>query len=178
MVAVCFYSPPKSKKNSQLIDLIKIEISRLRSQHSGCKVLICGDKNDLKIGKLLSGDPSLRQIVVHNTNKNKDKVLDVVLTDLYAGYQEPVLLPAIPVDQGRQGVPSDHAGVEVIPRTNISTTRARPRRKTVEVQRIPDSLIAEFGSVLVQQTWNCLQDGMSPDEMVASFQESATRMVD
>ena len=43
---------------------------------------------------------------------------------------------------------------------------------------MPDSLIAEFGSVLVQQTWNCLQDGMSPDEMVASFQESATRMVD
>ena len=43
---------------------------------------------------------------------------------------------------------------------------------------MPESLIAEFGSVLVQHTWSCLQDGMSPDEMVASFQESAIRMVD
>ena len=177
-VAVCFYSPPKSKKNSELIDLITVEISRLCSQHSGCGVLICGDKNDLHIEKLLSGDPSLRQIVVHNTNKNKDKVLDVVMTDLHAGYQEPVLLPAVPVDQGRQGVPSDHAGVSVSPRTNLSTSRARPRRKTFEVQRMPASLVTEFGPVLMNEAWNCLLDGMSADEMVGKFQEAASRLVD
>ena len=89
------------------------------TQHGECVVLICGDRNDLEVEKLLSGDPSLRQIVLHNTNKNKEKVLDVIVTDLYAGYQEPVLLPAVSVDQGMQGVPSDHAGVQALPRTNL-----------------------------------------------------------
>ena len=98
LLAVCFYSPPKSKKNSQLIDLITVELSRLRTQHNGCGVIICGDRNDLHIDKLLAGDPTLRQIVLQNTNKNKDKVLDVIVTDLYSGYQEPTLLPAVPVD--------------------------------------------------------------------------------
>ena len=49
IIAVCFYSPPKSKKNSQLIDLITGEISPLRTQHNGCGVIICGDRNDLHI---------------------------------------------------------------------------------------------------------------------------------
>ena len=127
---------------------------------------------------MLAGDPTLRQIVLQNTNKNKDKIMDIVVTDLFTGYQEPVLLPAVPVDQGKQGVPSDHAGVIVIPRTNLSSSRARPRRKTFEVQRMPETLIAEFGPVLMHQTWSCLQDGMSADEMVVKFQDSATRLVD
>jgi hypothetical protein len=177
VIAVCFYAPPKSTKYSQLVDLITVEISRLRSQHSGCGVIICGDRNDLKIEDLISGDPSLRQIVVHNTNKKKDKVLDVVVTDLYTGYQEPVLLPAVPVDPGRLGVPSDHAGVEVKPRTTLSDSKARPKKDTFMVQRMPDSLVADFGHVLVEEDWSYLQDGMSPVELVDAFQTSASRMV-
>ena len=178
IIAVCFYSPPRSRKNSQLIDLITVEISRLRAQHSGCGVIICGDRNDLKIEELISGDPTLRHIVTHNTNKKKDKVLDIVVTDLYTGYQEPGLLPAVLVDTGRQGVPSDHAGVEVKPRTNLSQSKARPKKETFMVQRMPDSLVSDFGGLLVMEDWNCLQDGMSPDELVEAFQTSASRLVD
>ena len=157
-IAVCFYSPPRSKKNSQLIDLISVEISRLRSQHTGCGVIICGDRNDMRVEELMSGDPTLRQIVLQNTNKNKDKVLDIVITDLYTGYQEPVLLPAVPVDPGRPGVPSDHAGVEVRPRTNLSTSRAKIKKNSFTVQRMPASLVSGFGPVLVGEEWNCLVD--------------------
>ena len=178
LLAVCFYSPLKSKKNSQLIDLITVELSRLRTQHNGCGVIVCGDRNDLHIDKLLAGDPTLRQIVLQNTNKNKDKVLDVIVTDLYSGYQEPTLLPAVPDDPGRQGVPSDHAGVQALPRTNLSTSRARPRKRTFVVQRMPDSLVTSFGPILVQQDWSCLRDGLSTDEMVEAFQEAATGLVD
>jgi len=177
-IAVCFYSPPKSKQNSKLIDLISVEICRLRIQHKGCGVLICGDRNDMKVEQLLAGDPALRQIVSQPTNKNQDKVLDVVLTDMHTGYQEPTILPPIQVDAGREGVPSDHMGVEVRPRTNLTTTRARPRRKTFMVQPMPDSLVAEFGRRLLQEDWSCLEDGMSADQLVDTFQAAATRMVD
>ena len=132
----------------------------------------------MKIEELMAGDPTLRQIVVNYTNKNNDKVLDVVVTDLFAGYQEPVLLPPVPVDQGRQGVPSDHSGVEVRPRTNTSTSRARPKKDTYTVQKMPDSLVASFGPVLVEEDWSFLEDGLTIEEMVDSFQNTASRMVD
>ena len=99
-------------------------------------------------------------------------------TDLYAGYQEPVLLPAVPVDQGMHGVPSDHAGVQALPRTNLSTTRARLKKKTFLVQRMPESMVSSFGPVLVEESWSCLVDGMSAEEMVDTFQDAATRLVD
>ena len=105
-------------------------------------------------------------------------MLDVVVTDLFTGYQEPCLLPAVPVDPGRQGVPSDHSGVEVKPRTNLSTSSARPKKETFIVQRMSDSLVAGFGQVLVDENWNCLEDGMSVEEMVAAFEVTATRLVD
>ena len=97
-----------------------------------------GDRNDLKVERLLSLDPALRQVVNFPTNKKRDKILDVVCTDMYAGYQEPTLLPAIQVDPGREGVPSDHWGVEVRPRTNTSTSKATLRKKIIEVQPMPE----------------------------------------
>ena len=178
LIAVCFYSPPKSKQNTKLIDLITVEISRLRTQYRGCGVLICGDRNDMKVEQLLAGDPALRQVVSQPTNKNQDKVLDVILTDLHTGYQEPTILPPIMVDGGREGVPSDHMGVEMRPRTNLTTTRARPRRKTFMVQPMPDSLVVEFGRRLLQEDWRCLVDGMSANQLVDAFQAAAGRLVD
>ena len=100
------------------------------------------------------------------------------MTDLHAGYQEPTILPAIQVDPGREGVPSDHRGVEVRPRSNTSTTRVKPRKKTFEVQRMPESLVADFGPVLARQDWGCLVDGMSPGQMVVQFEEAAGRLID
>ena len=43
---------------------------------------------------------------------------------------------------------------------------------------MPDSLVQDFGHVLVEEDWSCLQAGMSPVELVDIFQASASRMVD
>lgn len=174
ILAVCFYSPPRSRKNSQLIDLMTVEISRLRVQHNRCGVKICGDRNDLEIEELMPGDPTLRQIVIHNTSKNKDKVLDVVVTNLYAGYQDLVLLHAVQVYPGRQGVSSDHARLEVKPRTNLSASKARPKKDSFMVLRMPNSLLAGYGP----EDWSFLQAGRSPAELVEAFQAYASRLVD
>ena len=107
-IAICFYSPPRSKSNGKLLDFLSEQISRLRREHNDCGIIVCGDRNNLAIARLLSIDPALKQIVNKNTNKNQDKILDVICTDLSAGYQEPTILPAIKVDDGKEGVPSDH----------------------------------------------------------------------
>ena len=140
LIAVCFYSPPKSKQNTKLIDLITVEISRLRTQYKGCGVIICGHRNDMKVDQLLTGDPALRQVACQPTNKNQDKVVDMILRDLHAGYQEPTI--------------------------------------PFMVQPMPDSLIAEFGRRQLQEDWRCLEDGMSADQLVDTFQAAAGRMVD
>ena len=127
--------------------------------------------------QLLSVDPALRQIVNFPTNKNLDKTLDVICTDLFASYQAATRLPAIPVDEGREGVPSDHWGVEVRPRTNLSITKARPKEETIQVRRMPDSLVSEFGPRLADRDWSFLV-GLPVDQMVGQFEDAAARMVD
>ena len=135
-------------------------------------------QNDLKVQELIAVDPALRQIVNFSTNKNLDKTLDVVCTDLFASYQEPTRLPAIGVDHGKEGVPSDHWGVEVRPRTNTTTTKARPKKETILVRRMPDSQVSDFGQKLVQEKWRCLEDGASTEELVEAFQAATTRLID
>ena len=177
-IAICFYSPPRSKSNTKLLDLLSEQIGRLRTEHKECGIIICGDRNNLPVERLLAVDPALRQIVKFNTNKNQDKVLDIICTDLSSGFQEPTKLPAIKVDEGRDGVPSDHWGVEVRPRTNLSTTKAAPPKQTVFVRRMPDSLVATFGLKLAGQDWDsCLRDGMTSSEMATAFEVQAGKIV-
>ena len=177
-IAVCFYSPPHSKSKTKLVDLISTSISILRTQYAGCGVIICGDRNDLEVQKLLSVDQALRQIVQFPTNKNLDKILDVICKDMFASYEAAKRLPAVPVDQGREGVPSDHWGVEVKPRTNLSITKARPMKETILVRRMPDSLVADFGPRLADMDWSFLTAGLSADQMVEKFETAAARLVD
>ena len=178
IIAVCFYSPPRSKSNSRLIDFLTTTISRLKSEHNGCGIIICGDRNDLKVDALSSVDPALKQVVTFPTNKNLNKTLDIIMTDLNSGYQEPTKLKAIDVDHEGVGVPSDHWGVEMRPRTNLTTTRAKPKKETFIVQPLPDSLITQFGLKLLEAEWNFLQDGMSSSKLVEEFESAAMKMVD
>ena len=62
-VCCAFYSPPKSKKKTKLIDHISLSLQQLLLDHPGAGVLIAGGRNDLSKDRLLSIDPSLRQIV-------------------------------------------------------------------------------------------------------------------
>ena len=59
-------------------------------------ILISGDRNDLSIDRLLTIDPSLRQLVYKGTRG--EKVLDVVLTNLEEFFDEPEIVPPIDVD--------------------------------------------------------------------------------
>ena len=176
-VVCSFYLPPKSKFNNRLAEFLITTIGRLRSEHSGCRVILAGDRNDLKIDLLPSLDPTLQQVVRGFTNKLKNKVLDVICTDCHDLMQEPTILPPMQVDQGMVGKDSDHAGVEMLPRTNLASEGSNRREKR-EVQPFPESRIVDFGFTLLQEDWSCLEDDMSSSEMVDKFVEINSKMVD
>ena len=47
-IIICsFYSPPRSKKKTILIDHILTVLAKLRSEHPDAATIIAGDKNDL-----------------------------------------------------------------------------------------------------------------------------------
>ena len=62
---------------------------------------------------VLKHDKTSRQIVKDPTRGNK--ILDICITDLWMYYRTPVIIPAIPIDDGKKGVPSDHKGVLIVP---------------------------------------------------------------
>ena len=118
IIVCCFYSPPKSKKKTALIDHMTLTIQELRLKYPNAGVILSGDRNDLPIARLLSVDTSLKQIVQKPTRG--PNILTVVLTDLKKFYLEPEIIPPIEVDNpDAGGVPSDHDGVIVSPLSNV-----------------------------------------------------------
>ena len=58
-----------------------LTLQSLRLKYPGAGVIISGDRNDLKMEKLESVDPALKQLVMKGTRG--PKILTVVLTDLH-----------------------------------------------------------------------------------------------
>ena len=92
----------------------------------------------MEINLLCTLDPTLRQLVRGFTNKQKDKVLDVVYTDCPNLMQEPTILPPMQVDEGKERKDSDHAGVKVLPRNNLAREGGAVRER-VRVRPFPES---------------------------------------
>ena len=123
IIVCCFYSPPKSRKNTQLLEHITNTLQALRVTHPQAGVIISGDRNSVDIGALLQVDRSLRQVVKKPTRGYK--ILDVILTNLYQYYDVPEIVPPIPPDVPGKGAPSDHLGVIATPHTNSTLTQKR-----------------------------------------------------
>ena len=95
IICVSFYSPPRSKKKAKLLDHILTTMHVLMTKYPNAGVVIGGDKNDLNISSLIDGLPRTRQIVAKNTHK--DKILDIILTNLHQFYKIPVIAPPVPL---------------------------------------------------------------------------------
>ena len=174
-IIICsFYSPPKSRKKSALIDHISITLNKLRTIHPNVAVIIAGDKNDLDERGILSICPSLRQIVLKPTRKNK--TLDIVITDLHRYYTEPSIVPPVPVDDVALGVPSDHDGVLVLPLTNSSSNSKTKTIKTI--RPIKQSSLDNFGQNIVLEDWSFLEKEASSTSLVQTFQDHCGDLVD
>ena len=131
-------------------------------------VLISGDRNDLSIERLLTVDSSLRQIVLKGTRGLK--VLDIVLTNLTVFLQEPVIIPPIEVDDpSKGGVPSDHNGVEVIPK-EVTVLPINKQKFVKKIRPISSAAILNIGQVLTEEKWQFMDPSLSPTCLTELFQ--------
>ena len=73
-----------------LIDHMTLTLKSLLNSFPNAGILISGDRNDLGIDRLLTIDPSLRQLV--NKNTRGLKVLDVILSNLSVFFEEPEIV--------------------------------------------------------------------------------------
>ena len=176
-ICCSFYSPPRSPHRNKLAEFLVDTLGRLRQEHPGSRVILAGDRNDLRSEAITDLDPTLKQLVKHFTNKKGDKVLDVILTDCRDLLQEPSLLPPLQVDDNKKGEDSDHKGVQCLPRSNLSSEGGKIREKIV-LRRFPESKIIDFGIALAQEDWRVIRDEMNVDEMVNAFVGHNKVMVD
>ena len=166
IIVCCFYSPPRSRKNTVLIDHLTITLQSLLQTHPGAGVILSGDRNSIKISTLLSIDPSLRQIVTQPTRGQN--ILDVIVTNLDRYYQEPFIVPPLVPDKPGHGVPSDHSGACVIPITGHGS-RARRNITRKLIRPLPASLIEVFERKLAAQDYDALKH-LTVDQMVETYQ--------
>ena len=164
IIVCCFYCPPNSKKKTALIEHMTMTLHSLRSTFPNAGVIVSGDRNSLAIGKLLSIDSQLKQIVTKNTRGSS--LLTVVITDLQCYYEEPYIVPPIDVDNPENGVPSDHNGVVVAP---IRDKLKRPKYvKTI--QPMPASSILNIGKVFTSETWDFMDPNLSPTDLTELYE--------
>ena len=144
-----FYCPPTTTKKTKedLINHIIETWHKLKMQFPSAGVILAGDANHLQWDKIVKHDKSLKQIVKDPTRG--DKILDVVITDLWRYYQRPTIISAVPVDDGKKGVKSDHSGVLL-----KLIEREETRKKefiTRIIQPMPKSLIHVFGERIMKE---------------------------
>ena len=163
MIVVSFYSPPKSRKKSKLLDHILTTLHILLTKYPNAAIIIGADKNDLNISSLLVGIPRVRQIVTQNTYKNK--ILDIIITNLHQFYLPPVVVPPVAPDDPRKGVPSDHSTPVATPLASNDQCQAN-QYKTIQFRPFHQVGIESFGKWLKEENLDDLDKEITTTEQV------------
>ena len=175
IIIAAFYSPPKSRKNPQLLDHLLSNSLNLLSKYPNAGLCIGGDRNNLNISPLLNGIPKLSQLVTKPTYQHK--VLDIILTNMSNLYCVPIITPPVQPDNPQYGSPSDHSTPVAIPLA--TDTVQQTREYVVKVTRpLPESGILEFGEWLCKEDWKELSDTIDPTEQALIFEKNMQLKLD
>ena len=169
IIAIAFYSPPNSKKKTQLLDHIITTCHMLLTKYPKAVVVIGGDRNEMSVSPLLDSIPKLRQIVTKNTCNGK--VLDVLLINVPEHYPPPDVVPPVPADNPAKGCPSDHSTVVATPLSKPGEEEHINEYTSKICRPLPESGQREFGQWIVQEDWDCIRTEDTPDLQVESLQK-------
>ena len=144
------YCKPNSRKKTLLLDHIAEVYQLMSTKYSkGLHWILAGDFNELKIQGILDISPQLKQVVTKPTRLNPPRILDKVITTLYALYQTPIILPPLDNDPNKDGKPSDH---NIVVMSAISVLNNKPARETKIITFRP---ITEAGIVKMDEWFKC-----------------------
>ena len=175
-IVVCsFYSPPNSKKKSQLVEHIGVNFYKQKSLHPDSFFVCGGDKNDLNARLLLNISPTLHQIVTRPTYRNS--ILDIIVTDLGHLYHEPIIRPPVNPDDPKHGVPSDHSIALALP---IMDHTKPPKRDITYKQVRPLNLEQKkmLADWIQYEDWSILDSCSNSSEMVECFSNLTLKKLD
>ena len=96
------------------------------------------------------------------------ETLDILITNMFSYYNNPIIIPPVQPDTPGQGVPSDHSVPLCVPHTDPHNPPSR-QYKTVVSRPMPDSKIREFGQWLTSEEWLCLSSEEDPSIQVNTF---------
>ena len=169
-VAAIYYRGPKSTKKQELFDHIAESYNLLLAKYgNSLDFIIGGDTNRLKLSPILNLSPSLKQVVTLPTRLDPPATLDPIITTLQKYYQPPVTKPPIGNDADKNGKPSDHLVVLMLP---ISADIVCPPRqiRIVEYRPLPQSGINKMGQWIQQQKWKEIYECLDAHEMANKLQ--------
>ena len=126
----------------------------------------------MDISSLLNTNPKLKQKVRSATRQGE--VLDICLTNLFANYDAPIIIPPVQPDVPGQGFLSDHSVPLCVPHTDPSNPSTRVYR-TIVSRPLPDSKVREFGQWITSQSWDIISLEDEPTKQVHLFENLVTQ---
>ena len=106
-------------------------------------MIIAGDTNLLNLSPILDLSPNLKQMVKVPTRRNPDVMLDPIITTLAKYYQDLITKPPLDHDPDKNGKPSDHLIVIMLPLTNPLEINMRKYRE-ISYRPLPHSGIQKI----------------------------------
>ena len=139
----------------------------LSTKYPDCGIIMGADKNSMNIGPLLTCGLRLRQLVKLPTINGV--ILDILITNLFGLYNEPIIAPPINPDDPLKAKPSDHSVPVSWPHTDRCN---RPRRtwKHITHRPLPASRLRDFGQWITGQQWRQLSSDLSATEQTSLFE--------
>lgn len=175
IITFAFYSPPRSKKKSKLIDHLVTTIHSLLSRFPRAGVMGGGDRNCLNISPILAAIPRMQNVQQLPTLKGKN--LDVLLTTMAPFYSTPIIVPPVMCDDPNKGVPSDHSTPVLYPVTRASIGKQQIYKERT-TRPLPDSAIRQLGQALIKEDWAKVTSEASPNQQDAALQLILTSLLD
>ena len=178
IIVASFYLKPQSKKKSALLDHISQVYHFLASKYvNGLCWIISGDRNEFKVDNILSLCPDFKQLVDQPTRLSPPRILDVIITNMSKFYTIPTVEDPLEPDPGMDGSPSDHLMVVLSPKTNFQDKRGRSV-KNIEFRPLSDDGLKAMGAVLSEWDWSYLENIVSANDQMTSFQENLFSIFD
>ena len=164
------YISPRSLHKQEAVEHIIESMHCVQSRYeSTIRFIVCGDFNKVGIEDILESNGSLRQICSVATRNSR--TLELFITCMATLFHPPTTLKPIEQDENTPGKPSDHNLVVAAPRSDITFSKERQKRK-IEIRPRPESKLAEYMRDMGTHTWPEVAHCDDPHEKTANFHKT------